>query len=108
MVKLVIRFSLAFTATELILRQAQDDGGLRSNLRAEDFVVDFAGAEEREGVDAADFVEAHDAAKAGFGEEGVGVGELEVGGGEKHDAAAGGCLDAFDRDLRARVARRIG
>ncbi len=58
------------------------------NLRAENFVVDFAGAEEREGVDAADFVEAHDAAKAGLGEQRVGVGEFEVGGGEEDDAAA--------------------
>ena len=76
-------------------------------MRAEDFVVGLAGAEEREVVDAADFVEAHDAAKTGLGEQRVGVGELDVGGGEEDDAAAVGRLDALDRDLRAVLAGRI-
>ncbi len=56
----------------------------------------------------ADFVEAHDAAEAGLGQEGVGVGEFEIGGGEEDDAATVVGLDAFDGDLRAFVARRIG
>ena len=46
---------------------------LRRNPSAEDLVVDLAGAKNGELLDPADFVEAHDAAEAGTGEEGAGI-----------------------------------
>src|SRR5260221_4137215 len=69
---------------------------LTRDLRAEDFVVDFAGAEEREDVDAPHFVEAHDAAETGLGEQGVGGGKLDVGGGEEDDFPALFRFDSLD------------
>ena len=81
---------------------------LRADLGAEDFVVGLAGAEEGERIEAADFVEAHDATEAGLGEESVGVGEGNIRGGEEDNAASGGGLDALDGNLRAIFVGRIG
>src|SRR6185312_4870031 len=67
------------------------------DLRAENFVVRFPGAQYRQRGQLANLVEAQDAAKAFRLQQGVGVAERDVFGSKEHDGAAVRRFDPFDR-----------
>src|SRR5436309_13748335 len=80
-------------------------GRSAGKLCAQDLVIHLAGAEQWKRVDAADIVEAHDAAKAVLLQQSVGLAKIQRLGGEENDASGMVGFHTFNSDARAVLGR---